>query len=230
MAYRGRVDCIVSYNAKVNRHPAEVVTAIKRIIKDNPSIDVIVLQEAGEYVHALRGLKGWKVYAKSGWRESMNNPILVRRRISIPKTVWGVNWGVIRCTIPWTGPKEGIKHPGRTFTWVKVGSTWIVSIHRVTGGREKNKKSYLEERDKISQFVWTRAKSSPCVVFGDTNTAYNANYDGSMQDLANRTGGRLVADKGDAGIDYALVKQLRAVVHRTKEYGSDHRAAVLKTM
>lgn len=221
-------EVIVSFNAEVGRGGKAAVHSIRGIIEDHPRVSVIALQESEGYVDDLRQtFKGWKTYAKAGWPESDNCPIMVKRSEYTPRTRYGKTWGTLKCNRTWIGPKAGLKHPGRTWTWVKVGGVYVLSLHRVWGGERDfkgNGAAYAEEARKLTE--WIR-EHQPCVVFGDTNCGFYEKHDNSMRDIREAVNGLLIADDNEPGIDYALTKRVTGVVRRTKTYGSDHKAAVL---
>lgn len=218
--------CIVSFNGKVGRGGPAMVRSIKGIITDHPQVSVILLQESEGYVDDLRKhFKGWKVYAKAGWPESDNCPVMVKRTAYAPRVRYKKTWGTLSCGLGWDGP-HGQHHPGRTWTWVKVGGVYILSLHRVWGGEgfKGNDKAYREEGRKLTEWI---KNHQPAIVFGDTNTAWTATHKGSMRDIRAAVKGKLICDEDNAGIDYALVTKLSAQVHRGKDYGSDHHCVAM---
>ena len=227
----GIPDTIVSFNAKVGRGGKAVIQSTMEILDDNPGTDVIVYQEAEGYVDDLRRRfeRGWNVYARGGRPESRMNPVMVRKHDAFPRRQYGAGWGVVSNNIDWIGPKHGLKHEGRTWTWVKVGQVYVMSLHRVTAGDGKNKKAYQEEATRLINFMERGNKPRNIIVFGDTNTGYKATHDGSMRDIRAQVKGRLISDQQSPGIDYALTTaSIKATMQRTKQYGSDHKAAVMR--
>ena len=223
-------DTIVSYNTKVARPGFEVVKSIRQILHDNPETDVLCLQEAQGYIDDLRRNfnGGWYLYAKSGWTESMQNPVMVRKKQGFPARDYTHGWGVVKNMRHWIGPKHGWDHPGRTWTWVKVGQLYVMSLHRATDGDGQNKRAYIEEAERLEGFMERRGQK-PVVIIGDTNTGLHAQHPGSMQKIKEHVRGKLIADADDPGIDYALTsKGVEGIVHRTQHYGSDHQAAVMR--
>jgi hypothetical protein len=227
-------DTIVSYNTKVGRAEQEVVASIRDILDDNPKTDVLVLQEAEGYVSALRRAftgpnKGWYVYAQKGWSESRMNPVMVRKDPGYPKRDYEKGWDVLRNRTHWIGPVHGNDHPGRTWTWVLVGGLYVLSLHRATDGNGKNKRAYWEEAQRLEAFFERGNGDRDIVVFGDTNTGLGATHDGSMRQIRHEVGGKLIADLDEPGIDYALTsRSVSGTVVRTRYYGSDHKAAVMR--
>lgn len=222
-------DVVVSFNAEVGRGGPAMIKSVRGILEDHPSTDALLFQEAGGYVDDLRKAFGerWHIYAKSGWPESDNCPVMTRRQPGFPGRKYGGGWGTVRCHKGWVGPKAGLRHPGRTWTWVKVGKVYVLSLHRVWGGEQDfkgNGEAYLEEAKELTAWI---SRHQPCLVFGDTNTGYHETHPGSMRNIRARVKGKLVADEDNPGIDYALLKGVNAKVHRTVPYGSDHRAAVM---
>jgi endonuclease/exonuclease/phosphatase family metal-dependent hydrolase len=222
-------DTIISYNAQVNRDIGAVVKSLRMMLRDHPHTDVVVLQEAQQYVDFLRKafVGNWWIYGRKGRAEGLMNPVMVRKAINFPKRKWGPGWGTIANTTDWIGPKHGLKHEGRTWTWVLVGDVYVLSLHRATDGAGQNRKAYLEEAGRLTQFFEKR-QGKDIIVFGDTNTGIGADHPGSMQRIREKVHGRLIADE-PAGVDYALTtRSITASVERTKTYGSDHKAAVMR--
>lgn len=221
-------DTIVSYNAHVGRRGHEVIKSVRDILNDNPETDVICFQESQTYVEDLRRAfnGGWYIYAKGGWTESMQNPVMVRRSWAFRE--YGHGWGTVKNLKHWIGPVHDWDHPGRTWTWVKVGQLYVMSLHRATEGSGQNKRAYLEEAHRLEGFLERRG-TKPVVIIGDTNTAPRADHLGSMQKITEHTRSKLIVDEEEPGIDYALTsKGVDGVLNRTKHYGSDHKAAVMK--
>jgi hypothetical protein len=227
-------DTIVSFNAKVGRGGPAMIKSVREILDDHPHTDVLLFQECEGYIDDLRRAftgpnKGWYVYCRDGWKESMMNPVMVRKATGFPKRTYGGGWGTIINKTPWIGPKHGLHHPGRTWTWVKVGKVHVVSLHRVTGGQAKNKQAYLEEARRLTRFFEAKRPEASVIVFGDTNTGYRDTHDGSMRDIRAEVEGRLIADQESPGIDYALTtRNVSATMQRTQQYGSDHKMVVMR--
>ena len=223
----GVPECIVSFNAEVGRGGPAMCHSILQIIAAHPRVSVILLQESEGYVDDLRRAFGsWRVYAKDGWPESAQCPLMVKRSVYEPRTDYQQNWGTVRCQIGWIGPKEGIRHTGRTWTWVKVGGIYCLSLHRAWGGEGfmGNDRAYREEGHRLTAWI---KDHSPAIVFGDTNTAWWARHPGSMRDIREAVHGRLIADQDRPGIDYALTTRLTATVRRSADVGSDHNPVVM---
>ena len=223
-------DTVVSFNLEVGRGSEEAIESIRRLLDDQPSTDVLCLQEAENYAADLRKAfeGGWNFYAKEGWVESQNCPVMVRKQSGFPPRTFGRGWGVVRNYTNWTGPLYGKEHPGRTWTWVKAGQVYVMSLHRCTEGKDKNQRAYKEEATKLSLFMTMRT-GKPLIIIGDTNTAPRAAHSGSMREIASQVGGRLVWDDREMSVDYALVsREVHGDVRRTESYGSDHKAAVMK--
>ena len=219
-------DTIVSFNGKVGRGGNAMIKSVKDLLKDHPSTDVFCFQECEGYIEELRREfnGGWYLYVRGGWDESRMSPVMVRKAEGFPKREYGAGWGVVRNKLPWEHKK---RKPGRTWTWVKVGQVWVMSLHRVTDGNGENKRAYREEAKRLVNFM-ERGNDRSIIIVGDTNTGYRATHDGSMRDVRAQVGGRLIADQSDPGIDYALTSQhISAHMRRTKRYGSDHQAAVM---
>lgn len=217
---------VVSWNCKVGRHPQSVVAGLRGIIRDHDP-EVVVLQEADEYVPAIRKAfnKHWYVYARNIGREGRQCPVMVRKAGHRRKYIKDGGWGTVHPKTRWEGP-HGQPHEGRTWTWVYVSGAVVLSLHRCTGGRAKNKDAYLEEAKELIRF-FARHAGRQILVFGDTNTEFGVVYGGSMQQVANIVHGLLTGDR-PPGVDYMLSKGARGTVNRRKEYGSDHRAAVAR--
>lgn len=212
---------VASWNCHVNRPATDVQAGLAALIKDVQP-DVICLQEAYQFTDMIRDrFEGYRLYAKQGWTQSDNCPVMIEANRD--KKKYGETWGTLRCYTRWTGP-EGVNHPGRTWTWVKAGGIYIVSLHRCLGGHGPNKDAYKEEFHVLQQF--TRDADGPVLIFGDTNTTHTADHPGSMKNLAERVKGELRYDRKQPGIDYGLQRGIKGTVKRTKEYGSDHKAAI----
>lgn len=222
-------DVVVSWNAKVGRKRRELLRNLAALIDDTRA-DVVGLQEAQQYVTVIRlrfGLR-WRVYARTGWAESDNCPVMVRRRIRL----YGKRphrWGVVRMERGWVGPKHHKPHPGRTWTWLRT-HPMILNLHRATGGsgHRTNGPAYAEEGHRLTAFL--RNRHCPVLALGDTNTQADDERPGSMLNVAELVRGELITDPLNAGIDYALGVRLledwRA--RRIGRYDSDHRALVLE--
>jgi endonuclease/exonuclease/phosphatase family metal-dependent hydrolase len=224
-------DTVVSYNTRVGRDGQDVVKSIRMILDQHPHTDVLCLQECEGYIEDLRRHfnGGWYVYCRAGWDESRMNPVMVRKSDGYPKRVYNKGWGTIINQAHWTGPVHGLDKPGRTWTWVKVGRLYVVSLHRATDGNGQNKRAYQEEARRLTRFFTAKRADASVLVFGDTNTSMKASHRGSMRDIRSIVQGRLIADLQDPGVDYALTtRNVQAWVKRTKEYGSDHKAVVMR--
>ena len=220
---RRRLRTAVGFNCHVGRSPAKVVTGLRRLIADTDA-DVIALQEARGYVTALKlAFPAWKVYAKSGWPDSDHCPVMVRRNLPRGRR-YGHGWGTVRIENGWT--YEGTPKPGRTWTWVKVDGTFVLSLHRVRGGHGGNSVSYLEEAHALRE--WFDDHDGPMVAIGDANEGPVDTRPNTMLQIARKVGGRLIFDRDDRGIDYALARGLTGHLERTDSYGSNHDAAVLR--
>lgn len=214
---------VLTWNAKVGRGSKVVCGNLRQLIRDNPDADVIHLQEAMNYVRRIRIAFAplWRVYAPGGWEEAANSPVMVRRwrRPHIRRE--GSGWGWVRNREHWIGPKHGILHPGRTWTWVRVTGVACLSLHRVYGGQNRNAKAYQEEWHRLTAF----AKGRPRVfIAGDTNTPLTANWPYDMRSLAEELGGTILAPADERGPDYAVAVGLTGSCTRLGKYGSDHHA------
>jgi hypothetical protein len=222
---------IISFNARVSRGDEAMIRSVKGILHDHAGTDVLLFQECAEYVDALRRTfsDDWIIYARDGWPESLHNPVMVRKDPGFPRRSYGAGWGTVRNKTRWIGPIHGLDHAGRTWTWVKVGTVYVMSLHRATDGDGQNRRAYLEEAGRLKEFMRRGQRPRHIIIFGDTNTAYRAKHPGSMENIRADVKGRLLVDTRDPGIDYALVtRNVAAKVNRTENYGSDHLAAVMR--
>lgn len=223
---------IVSWNVEVNRSDDEVKKALKNLISDHGP-NVICLQEAKQNVDMLKNHFGhdnggdWWVYAHGEWDESNNCPVMVRDNYS--KKSRGDGWDTLRTTTTWEGP-NGNKHKGRTWTYVLVDGIWIMSYHRCTGGKSKNKSASQEERRVTVDWINQR-DSGPVLVFGDHNYNPKEQDPGwSSWNIANDVSGSVRYDKDEVTVDFAICRNLKAqTVERVGSYGSDHHAVKFVT-
>jgi exonuclease III len=220
---------IVSWNAEVNRTDDEFGDALANLIRDlNPG--VICLQEAGAYVNVCRNrfADDWWTYAHNDWNEANNDPVLVSRRYAEKQRGDAHGWNTLRNKTGWEGP-HGHAHPGRTWTWVYVDGRFVMSLHRVTGGKKKNKAAFKEERANLVAWIEARP-DDPIIVIGDHNIGpYDKATAGSWE-VAYDVSGSCRHDDDDAGIDYAVCKRQKASeVKRVGSYGSDHKALLFVT-
>jgi endonuclease/exonuclease/phosphatase family metal-dependent hydrolase len=221
---RRKLRKIVTWNCRVGRGSKTVAKGLAQLIKDeNP--DVICLQEAMNYVTYLRlRFPLWRIYCNRSWDEADNCPVMVRR--TLPRGHRRrQGWGWVRVQQGWVYRPNNAEHPGRTWTWVMVAGVAIMSLHRVAGQTGENRKSLLEETDRLIDWL---AKHEKVVIIGDTNQSPRSSDPESLNAIAEDFDARLVFDKERPGIDYALVKGIEGGSYeRTVSYGSDHDAGVL---
>jgi endonuclease/exonuclease/phosphatase family metal-dependent hydrolase len=215
---------IVSWNAKVGRPNDEFERDLRELIADQKP-DVICLQEAGKYTQVLRNkFTDWNTYARQGWSESDMNPVMVKKKPLWRKRKRGKGWDTLRTKTVWEGPQGG-EHTGRTWTWVQVGGMRIMSFHRCTGGKDKNKAAFVEEARVVTP--WIESNVKPTFVFGDHNCGPRQDHKGASHNIAQAVNGRVLFDAADPGIDYAIADGVKGTVrHLNKKYGSDHRAVL----
>lgn len=212
----------VSWNAKVNRDVDQVMDDLHRLIEDwDPQ--VICLQEFYQYLSAAKkrygkdGTGNWYVYGHSDWQYSGNSPIMVRAATH-NRQERGKGWDTIRYQTHWTGPK-GKDFNGRTWTWVKTNSAYILSVHRCTGGNGPNKEAFADEYDLLLK--WARNHDDlPVVILGDHNCSQGDDFPNSSKRLAEAIGGGITGPK--SGVDFAVRKSFTGSSKDTPKYGSDH--------
>lgn len=223
---------IVSWNTKVGRGDDAIVSALKSLIKDlNP--DVICLQECKGYANAIRHEFGvnnggqWQVMFTNDWPEAQSNPVLVHKRYGHNEHGEPDGWNTLRTHKTWTGPQGG-DHQGRTWTWVKVGGIYVMSLHRATGMTKGNKDAGQEEAATIEDWMRKKGLDQRFVIIGDHNIGPKKDSPAwSSKQIALNVGGSVRFDKDDPGIDYAITRNVKAQnVARKQKYGSDHRAVV----
>lgn len=220
---------VVAWNAKVNRSDDGFGDALGNLIRDlNPG--VILLQEAAAYVNVMRNRfdNEWRTYAHGDWNESNACPVMVNRRYGKKERGAEHGWDTVRCHTGWTGP-NGHKHPGRTWTWVYVDGRFLLSLHRVTGAKKKNKQAAQEEYATLVDYIDWRPGES-VVLFGDHNIGpKEKNPDWSSWHIADHVNGSTRFDPDTPGVDYAICRNQKGTVSRKKPYGSDHKAVLLTT-
>lgn len=215
---------IVAWNAKVGRTDAAVKKSLGQIIDDHHPA-VICLQEAKGYVDVARSVGGYHTYAHGDWAESNDNFVMVRDNYD--KKERGNGWNTLRCTTRWEGP-HGQPHAGRTWTWVLVDGIYVMSYHRVTGGKAKNRSAFKEEYNRTVEFINAR-RASAFVVFGDHNIGPKEDTQFGSKQIASAVSGSCRFDPRDPGIDYAICRNQQGEVKRTKLYGSDHKMVLFTT-
>lgn len=238
-----RLRRIGTHNVRVGRGWRAVARGLREFIAAHDP-DVIALQEARNYVLALRiaFATRWRIYAPptTAGPEARDCPVMVRRDLPRARRRRRGGWGWVQNRIGWRGPKHGWLHPGRTWTWVTVDGVAILSLHRVwtpprpTRGRGPNAPAYAEEAAALREWL---DKHRRAVVIGDANGSTTDPHPASMRATARATGAQLVDDHDDPGIDYAAVKGLDGKLRRLRRFGStpdvpgdrepDHRAALL---
>lgn len=209
---------IITWNTKVGRRPARVLRMLRKIVKQHRP-HVIVLQEAAGYVDALHDLPGYDVFTPRGTGEARGNVILVAADIPTERLP------SIRCHFPWTGPKAGMRHPGRVFPVAEPGGWTIANVHRTRPGWSHNGAAFAEEHDRLLDLEHT---TGPLVIVGDQNIGTRTG-----SDRARNTPWAL-AQKLDAGIvtttpghiDYAIVRGVDGFAEELGKFGSDHNAVL----
>ena len=210
---------VASWNCKVGRGDDAVGDGLRELIADHDP-DVICLQEGMHYVDMLRHrFDGWFVYARGGWPESDNCPVMVRKN-GREKKEYGDGFNTLRYTTKWVGPQGGA-HDGRTWTYVNVDGITVMSLHRCTGGKDKNAEAFYDEYQKLTAFLKDREK--PVVIFGDHNCGPSKTFKGASKNVATDTESKI---SHDGGIDYVIRRGIKGTVKHGKAYGSDHECAV----
>lgn len=216
------LETVASWNCKVGRDPDTVVKKVKALI-DDTGAQVVALQEAKQYTEALhrRFDEHFYVYAKTGWPESTNCPLLVRRGQG-NRQGYGQGWGTVRYTTPWVGPQGG-HHDGRTWHWALVNGYALMSLHRCTDGDGRNSEAFQTEHDKL--VAWIEAQELPVLILGDHNCGPKADYYGSSRRVAEHANGKVQAPDG-GHVDYAIKRDCPGSIRLGHAYGSDHEAVV----
>lgn len=221
-----KLERVASLNLKVGRGLRAAVKSLRELIADHDP-DAIVTQESQNYRLGirLRFLLRWRTYYVDAWPESGQNLVLARR--SLPRGLFRRNggWGAVRNRIPWTGPKHGWAHAGRTWTWAKLDDVPVMSLHRVGPRWRDSAPAFREEGAALVE--WARAHPGPFLILGDHNHSPHAAGVSTSRWVAEQTGARVASDPHEAGIDYAIVRGLAVSVRRVKRYGSDHRAVIV---
>lgn len=220
---------VVAWNAKVGRSDKNFKNGLNDLI-DALNPGVICLQEAKDYTSVLRnsfGNRFW-VYTHTDWKESNDNPILVRQNYN--KKERGDGWNTCRMDTGWEGP-NGHQHPGRTWTYVLVDGIWIMSYHRVTGGKKKNRDAFAEEFDRTVDWINKKDPDGGSVlIVGDHNIGPKDGDKKGSKKIASVVSGNVAFDNEDPGIDYAIRRNQKvSTAERKGSYGSDHKAFLVVT-
>lgn len=219
---------IVAWNAKVNRDPDTVLDQLHDIIETHDP-QVICLQEFHQYAGPAKqrfGKEGsgkWYVYAHNDWQYANNCPVMVRSATHDQQTR-GQGWNTLRTTTDWSGPKGKVFN-GRTWTYVKTNSAWILSLHRCTGGDGPNKAAFREEYEALEQWARNHAEL-PVIILGDHNIGPGSTCAHSSKLLADAIGGAVLHPGG--GVDYAVKQDVRGQVTKGGKHGSDHCCILLE--
>lgn len=215
-----------AWNMKVGRGAA-ALDGLAGLIADHDP-DVILLQEAMHYAARIRLRFGrkWRLYSGTPGTDRANCPILVRRNLPRGR-IRGKGWGLIRNRTPWyyRGKDRHVKHPGRTWTWVRVDGIRFLSMHRETEALGYNAAAGRETADSVEE--WFDSHAGPMVAVGDWNNLPRDPRGDAPRTIARNIGGQLVVPDG-ARIDYALVRDLDVTATRGGKYGSDHHAHVYR--
>lgn len=223
---------IVAWNCHTGRSDDAVGDGLRNLINDLDP-DVLCLQEATNYTDVIKARfdvsngGAFRCYWHKEWAEANQCPVLVHKRFNAKTRGDPNGWNTIRCTTKWTGP-NGNSHAGRTWTWVKVDSRYVVSIHRATGYKGQNKPASKDEYAVLCD--WLEARDDQrIVVLGDHNMGpKEASPYWTSKCAANYVHGSTRYDQADPGIDYAICRNQQAdQVKRKGSYGSDHRAVLL---
>lgn len=212
----------VSWNAKVNRDVDTVLDQLHQIIVDHDP-QVICLQEFYQYVSAAKkrfgpdGTGNWWIYSHNDWQYSNNSPVMVRSATH-DKQTRGEGWDTVRYTTKWTGPKGKVFN-GRTWTWVKTNSCYVMSVHRCTGGDGPNKAAFSDEYDLLVKWAKNH-DDKPVVILGDHNCGQGATFKGASKLVGEAIGGGITGP--GTGVDYAVRKGFTGSSKDIKKYGSDH--------
>lgn len=215
---------VLSWNAKISRQPSEVMLGLANLIA-NTKPEVICLQECTQYTDEIRSRFGdqWYVYAQNDWHEANECPVMVSKRgHTRRKRGHGRGWDTLDTKIRWTGPEGGV-HKGRTWTYVKVGGVWVMSLHRATDLDGKNRKACAEEHDRLVQWI---GNHQPCLVIGDHNCSARADFPGASSKVAEHSRSTLAFESGAGLVDYAIQHGTQGEIRVKDKHGSDH-AAVL---
>ena len=171
---------VCSYNIKYTVKPQTVQNAVCRLIRENPAISVIGLQEVGGRKHdELREIEGWRLIAPrvaDGKPNPTPDPILVRR------SDWTVkDSGAHRLNkvtkLPAGAPFGNER--ARFNVWAKLASkdgqgVWVVGNMHLMPGNNHDARHKAVYRTQVSNLMrWVRPRiDSRVVLLGDFNTLY----------------------------------------------------------
>lgn len=210
------------WNTKVGRRPHVVARETARIARLFDA-DTILLQEAHGYIDALRDIDGYRLFVANGKGEAQGTPILIR--VGLP----AVRRHAIRCTHPWTGPKQKQPHRGRVFTVAGIPDLTYIDVHRTRPGWSPGGVAFREEYDRLLD----RANriDGPLLIGGDQNIGTRPGSDRGPHTpwaLAKAIGGKVITTS-PGRVDYAIVRGLTGTAVEKGLYGSDHHAVLITT-
>lgn len=171
---------VCSYNIKYTVQPNTVANAVCRLIRKNPAIDVIGLQEVGGAKHSrLREIENWRLIGPTvpdGKPNKTPDPILVHVR----------DWKVLdsgyhrlnNVTKLPAGAPFGDER-ARFCVWVKVEGrngqgTWVIgNVHMMPGNNHdaRHQAVYRTQMGNLMRWVKPRLDER-LVLVGDFNTLY----------------------------------------------------------
>jgi endonuclease/exonuclease/phosphatase family metal-dependent hydrolase len=171
---------VCSYNIKYTVRSSTAVDAVCRLIKNNPAVSVIGLQESGRSRHAeLDKIDGWRLLAPMVADGSPNptpDPLLVRRADWAVTGFGGHRLNDVTQMPP--GAPYGNER-ARFCVWATLDSRdgqgqWTVgNVHLVPGNNydARHKAVYRTQMANLMRWVKPRA-AARMVLIGDFNTLY----------------------------------------------------------
>lgn len=205
-------------------------------IMDEFGLDFLCLQEAAEYVAALREASGeeYDVLAVRGGSNARRESIILARH----DLEHGAPWS-IRVKNSWWTTVRGGRAANRHLTAVVLdGWLPVVSGHTPPSVRWRSGDMFGPARRVLSMRRFARRvrgfldNHPHALVACDWNADDDARGRYTPHWIARKTGAEVVAPKhgthGNRTIDYALVKGAHATARRSEEYGSDHRLVIFE--
>lgn len=226
---------VATYNVKEGRGDSAAVGAVRNLLDDlqdsDERPDVVVLNEAGNYLDAIRRHFGseYRVLAKRNRPESASTMMLVRRSVKV------VRWRQLVNKLGWWGPFNGLRHAGRTWPLVFLKGWVGLGMHMVPGGPRGGTNKVLRGRNRSAWLENVRTMASVMArplgklrrgrwVVGDQNQSADDQHADGLVAWAKTNGYDI--ERAGGGVDWALVKYAEAKGRALPSYGSDHRARV----
>lgn len=193
---------------------------------------VVAFEEAGGYLPIIRDLRVEHGYwppiaAKASAGRGMDSSVLLLAR-HVP--VHAAGTALVRA--PWTGPRRGIRWPGRGIPWAvadlehgdgPLRRTLVASVHGPTGRHGVNARAWRKYLRRLRRLARKKARqhgATHVLFLGDWNCPAGARDRTSVRRLlAGRIDARIV--RAGTPIDYA-VTDLPLVGRKGPRHGSDH--------